>query len=185
MTLDRKYKNSFPFKSLSDAGVTDKWTLASGVEYFYNQADLTAKPLNVQENGVDMTEGTLGSLAAAEWAWDSTNERVQLRLTDDLDPDAKAADFIKCSIPLEVFQSSGRTLCGSILLGNTETAAAKFVIVLTTSLDVVMSTWLVDVSVTASPWEPPKGILLSTSDKFLLMTDKELSNIYITVEEGV
>jgi len=50
------------------------------------------------ENGADMTAGTLGSLAAGEFAYGDNDalgfSTVYVRLTDDADPDSKADDYL-------------------------------------------------------------------------------------------
>ena len=123
MTLKQNSLNECPFKSLVD-GSSDFWTVSgSGTnEYYYNQSDVPIKPLNVQENGGDLTgDATLGSLTAGQWAWGDNdsigNDTIYVRLNSATpDPDGNPADFVKCSEPLEVFQvETGKT---GIVLSN-------------------------------------------------------------------
>jgi hypothetical protein len=91
------YKASLPYKSLVD-GTSDYWTLSGTAgEYYYNQGDLSVKPLYFEINGEEACEGTIGSLVAGEWAWDSDNNRPVVHITGDGDPDAQASGYIRCS----------------------------------------------------------------------------------------
>jgi hypothetical protein len=76
------------------------WTVsASGTNEYYlpisNPKSFKSKPDDVWEDDTAMTEGTLGSLAAGEWAFgdnDSLGESaIYVRLSDDTDPDSKFA----------------------------------------------------------------------------------------------
>jgi hypothetical protein len=84
--------------SLTD-GSTDQWT-DSGVtpgEYYYTGSDISAEPTYVFEDGSEMTEGTLGSLASGEYAWgdqDSLGSDT-LYVYGTADPDSQASGYIK------------------------------------------------------------------------------------------
>lgn len=79
----------------------DWWTLSgSGTdEYYYNVEDLSAESDTLFEDGSEMTEGTLGTLAAGEFAIGDNDtighDTIYVRLTDDTDPDTKAAEFVQ------------------------------------------------------------------------------------------
>jgi len=96
-------------KSLND-GSSDWWTVSGGgtSEYYYNQADLPLKPLEVYEGATKLTEGTLGSLASGEWAWGDNDgighDCLYVRTTDDADPDSKAAGTMTASAPILLYQ---------------------------------------------------------------------------------
>ena len=57
-----------------------------------------ARPEEVLENNVEISEGTLGSLAAGEWAYGDNDtlgySTVYVRLTDGTDPDTKASGYV-------------------------------------------------------------------------------------------
>lgn len=93
------YRES-PRTSLND-GSSDWWSSSgSGTnEYYYNQlADYSTKPLAIYASGMMLVEGTIGSLSPGQWGWgnnDSLGEdTIYVRLSDEVDPDSKAADYM-------------------------------------------------------------------------------------------
>ena len=109
MSLKNWSLNSVPQKSLND-GSSDYWTASgSGTsEYYYNQTDVKHKPLAVYENGSAMTEGTLGSLNAGEWAWGDNDSlgrnTIYVRLSDGTDPDIKTSGYVKSASEVQLLQ---------------------------------------------------------------------------------
>lgn len=102
MTTKNWAKKDFDFKSLSDGGITDKWTVSTvSTEYYYNQSDLNGMPLRVLEDSEDLILGTLGSLAVGEYALGDNDtlgeDTIYVRLSDSTDPDAGAADLVECT----------------------------------------------------------------------------------------
>ena len=95
-----------PRKSLND-GSSDYWTQSGSgtAEYYYNVGDVSSEPLGVFANGRVLTKGTLGSLAQGEWAWGDNDSigssTIYVRLTDDSDPDSKAAGYVECILASE------------------------------------------------------------------------------------
>lgn len=67
-------------------------------EYYYADAGLL-EPLLVLEDSSQMTDGTLGSLAAGEWDWGDNDtlgyNTVYVRLSDNTDPDTKGNGYIQ------------------------------------------------------------------------------------------
>ena len=59
----------------------------SGNEY---STSATQSPLAVSSNGVVLTAGIVGSLSTGEWAWDSENSTIVVRLADDVSPSTTA-----------------------------------------------------------------------------------------------
>lgn len=57
-----------------------------------------SSPGNVQENGANMTAGTLGALASGEWAYGDDDtlgySTIYVQLADDADPDSKATNYV-------------------------------------------------------------------------------------------
>ena len=80
-------------------GATDQWTdsPATPGEYYYTGSDISAEPTYVFENGTELTEGTIGSLASGEYAWgdQDTLGSDTLYVFGDSDPDAEASGYIK------------------------------------------------------------------------------------------
>lgn len=81
------------------------WTASgSGTNEFYlrtaggTDPGLIAAPGSVQVNGVNATSGTIGALAAGQWAYGDNDtlgfNTLYVRLSDGADPDSKAIDFI-------------------------------------------------------------------------------------------
>jgi len=95
----------------SRRNATYKWTLSSGgtAEYYLELAaggdpSIVGAEL-VEEDGVDMQEGSLGSLTASQWVVGDNDtlgySTLYVRLSDDTDPDSKAADYIKSDYQLD------------------------------------------------------------------------------------
>lgn len=90
---------------MSIRNATYKWTLSgSGTSEYYLELAAggdpgLADPTKVLENGVNMTEATLGSLSAGEWNYGDNDtlgyNTVYVRLSDSTDPDGKAADYVQ------------------------------------------------------------------------------------------
>jgi hypothetical protein len=88
------------------ASGTYKWTPSTAigaVNEYYMELDAGGDPsiletFNVIENGTAMTEGTLGSLSAGQFAWGDNDtlgySTVYVRLTDSVDPDTKADNYL-------------------------------------------------------------------------------------------
>jgi len=193
MSLKNKSILTCPLKSISD-GSSDFWTVsASGTnEYYYNQSDVPIKPLNVQENGADMTgEGTLGSLAVGEWAWGDNdtigNDTIYVRLNSGTpDPDANPADWVKCSEPLLVFQATValETIILSAVISNTANSTAKTAIVITDSVDIAKAVWLIEVTKEDSIVEVPQKIVLDAEDKLKFMSSLLLVGLFASEDES-
>jgi len=96
-------KKTFTFLVLND-GAGAEWTDSTTTpgEYFYNTDDLNGLPLRVMEDGVDLTLGTLGSLAAGEYALGDNDtigfDTIYVCLSDSAgDPDGSAAPVVECT----------------------------------------------------------------------------------------
>lgn len=74
---------------------SDSWASTTGSEY---SKPLSVVPALVYFDDAEASEGTKGSLAAGEWAYDSTSKTLHVRLSDSADPDTKADDFIEIKI---------------------------------------------------------------------------------------
>ena len=72
---------------------TGQWSVVAGAEYKFYQVP-ARKPTAVYENNVEMAEGTIGSLAASEWGWNSATNEIYVRTASDTDPDTEAEDYI-------------------------------------------------------------------------------------------
>lgn len=88
---------------VSIRNATYEW-IASGDSYYVRLVAGAADPSlvdpdSVEEDDVDMTEGTLGSLTAGQWAYGDDDtlgySTVYVRLSDSADPDGKAEDFVE------------------------------------------------------------------------------------------
>lgn len=87
----------------SVAGGGSDWiesTTTAG-EYYYDGGLVPHKPVKMLRDGVEMTEGTLGALAAGEWAWGDQDsigsDRLYVKVSEG-DPDSLAADTIKAQL---------------------------------------------------------------------------------------
>lgn len=101
--------------SLTD-GATDQWTdsPATPNEYYYTGTDITAEPTYVFVNGIECTEGTIGSLAEYEYVWgdQDTLGADTLYVYQATDPDAQASGWIKVltTQPDKIIVTSNRPL---------------------------------------------------------------------------
>ncbi|MCP3924487.1 MAG: hypothetical protein GY714_18090 [Desulfobacterales bacterium] len=101
---------------LSD-GSTDQWTNSGAVpgEYYYTGSDISAEPVYVFANEVELTQGTLGSLANGEYAWGDNdtigNDTLYVK-TAVGDPDAQADGYLKVlvNMPDRIIITANRTL---------------------------------------------------------------------------
>lgn len=132
MALKNWSKKEFLLKSLND-GSSDFWTASgSGTdEYYYNQSDLPEWPVKIYEDGMAMAEGTIGSLASGEFVFGDNDTigstALYVRLTDDADPDTKAADFIEVPdiFTLVTGGAGNAIILLSCLLSNNETGTIE------------------------------------------------------------
>jgi len=95
------------------------WTKSgSGTNEYYLQAvgggdPGINEPWGIAENDSLLTAGTVGSLAASEWAWDDNDtlgyDTVYVRLSDGADPDSKAASYVEACYSLTI---SGGVIAG-------------------------------------------------------------------------
>ena len=86
------------------ASGTFKWSASgSGTSEYYLELAAGGTPgimevLNLFENSVEISEGTLGSLSAGEWGWGDNDtlgySTLYVRLTDSVDPDTKADGYL-------------------------------------------------------------------------------------------
>lgn len=172
MSLKNWSKKQFALKSLVD-GSSDLWTASgSGTsEYYYNQTDLPEWPIKVYQNGSAMTEGTIGSLAAGEFAIGDNDtigsSRLYVRLSDSTDPDAKAADYIQVPDIFTIISggSGNEVILLSLLASNLGSADIDFVIYFTTSANVVYHQIAQTITTTDGPFALDVKMVLNDQDK--------------------
>jgi len=92
------------WKPISVRNATYKWTASgSGTAEYYCElvggGDPSLEdPVNVQLNGSNATEGTMGSLTAGQWDYGDNDtlgySTIYVRTSDDADPDSKAVDYV-------------------------------------------------------------------------------------------
>lgn len=110
-TIDLKYatlkiKDGGTGSPISVAGGGSDWTDSGTTpgEFYYGGASITSKPVYVELGGSDITanEGTLGSLAANQWAWGDQDtlgaNTMYIRLPGDGDPDNLSAGYLKVAL---------------------------------------------------------------------------------------
>jgi hypothetical protein len=191
MALSSTAKNKLPFTSLVD-GSSNFWTASgSGTnEYYYNQTTPDYKPLNVQENGTDMTEGTAGSLNAGEWAWgdnDTIGEnRIYVRLSDGADPDSKAADYVECSAPVDIMQAEAgkeTIIIGMIISNNEElTVDADVVLLITDNADALQFSMQFTIKAEDAAITFSEKIVMNAEEKLKILCDKEYMGVHVSID---
>ncbi len=103
--LTKNWANDADWDKNSVRNAVYRWTLSgSGTNEFFLELAGGGDPLvaeepdNVQENGSNMVNATLGSLAAGEWDYGDNDtlgfSTIYVRLTDDADPDTKTFGFV-------------------------------------------------------------------------------------------
>lgn len=91
--VDDDYANPAPIIPLK--GGDANWTAGTGSEYYYSETDdISDEPASVRINDVEVSQGTVGSLAAGTWGWDAANGRLYVRLSDDTDPDLQYDGYV-------------------------------------------------------------------------------------------
>lgn len=99
------YDNAANWKPISVRNAVYKWTQspATATEYYLEligggSPGLGGTPGIVRANGTALTAGTVGSLAAARWAYGDNDtlgfNTIYIRLADSVDPDSKALDYV-------------------------------------------------------------------------------------------
>lgn len=190
MALKRHSLASLDFKSIVD-GSSDFWTASVGGtnEYYYNQTDVPIKPMSVIINGTAATEGTVSSLATGEWGWGNADTllapTIYVRLSDETDPDTKAADYVECTEPKTVFTAATakETIVLSILISNTEASTADVVLTITDASDIAKSVIMFDILTTDSVVSFTEKIVMEATDKLKIFSNLELVNIYVSIAE--
>lgn len=192
MSLKNWSKKTFALKSLND-GSSDFWTASgSGTsEYYYNQSDLPDEtPLKVYEDGSAMTEGTLGSLAAGEFAIGDNDSlganTVYVRLTDSVDPDTKATDFIEIPDTFTIVTggSGNEVILLSLLASNLGTANLDFVVYFTTSADVVYHQFAQTITTTDGPFALDVKMVLNDQDKVKVQASLPDFSVMVSGDES-
>jgi len=107
-----------------------QWSASgSGTSEYYVEAAGGGDPsLNepeaVYEDGEAMSEGTAGSLSSGEWDWADNDSlgynTVYVRLSDDTDPDAKSAGYVKkdkerYDLPTDLYEIMVVTVRGDVM----------------------------------------------------------------------
>ena len=90
--VDNDYSNPAPTVEIPNDA--ECWEAGTGHEYYFAGTSITAEPNKVYEGGVEMAEGTVGTLTAGQYGWDSGSTRLYVRLTDDTSPTTKASGYI-------------------------------------------------------------------------------------------
>lgn len=103
--VTKNWANDADWDQNSIRNAVYQWSLSgSGANEFFLELAGGGNPLvaqepdNVQENGSNMVNATLGSLAAGEWDYGDNDalgfNTIYVRLSDDADPDTKTFAFV-------------------------------------------------------------------------------------------
>jgi len=189
MALRNWDKPSCPLKSLND-GSSNYWTASSGGtnEYYYNQTDVDEEPFTVTEDSVAMTKATVGSLDAGEWSWgdnDSIGEnRIYVRLSDNVDPDTKASGFIKCSELITAMQvDSGKTAILLSMIISNFGSDATIDVIFSDSGDTEKIRWRVELSEGNSPFVIDSKMVFANQDKIKIHSSSADVAMFLSGDE--
>ena len=171
---------STPFQSIATNG-GGYWSQDGPAnEYYYNQSNVVVAPLIVTWDEVPLTKGTKGSLATSEWAWDAEYDRIYVRL-DDTDPDTKADDTIKCSVPLAIVVATSNCIVFNNIVTNSNVEDLNAVLYVTDNADTIKVA--IPFVVEDSKHFVDKVVLLDT-DKLKIMTDQENISVLVSYIES-
>lgn len=109
-------ENVIELDDVDMSGTAFDWTVSgSGTNEYYctkaggSSSAVVTKPDSMVENSATIPEGTIGSLAAGEWAYGDNDalgfNTVYVRLTGETDPDAQASGFL--SAPTTIYTGDG------------------------------------------------------------------------------
>jgi len=178
---------NYPDKAIAFTTITS-WTQVGATNEYYKSTDYKHKPLVVNEDGSDMTEGTVGSLAAGEWGWGDPAtlgyNTIVVHCTDDDDPDG-TGKVMKASIAQTlVTVDSGHSVgIMSIEIQSEEASDAKNVrMIRTNSSDV--SFFETTISIPALDTVIlDHAIVLAATEKFKVMSASEDIGIILNAND--
>lgn len=189
MGLTIGHKANIPFLDLTDAPYLF-WTLSgSGTgEYYYNQAHPLTKPFDIIHLTTPLTEGTLGSLSAGQWAYGDNDSlgynTYYVRLTGDADPNGLPAGDLQTTAPtlINVASYTGTINIGMILYNNEEDTAddAKILFYMATTADVPRFIEMFDLKGTDGPVTEQTKFSMLQTDKLYIMSSRENVSVIIT-----
>jgi len=144
MLINRNLEQT-PFTVITD------WTLVAGEYYSID----VINPLAVENGGVVLTKGVVGSLAAGEWGY--SGNKVYIK---------DAPSNVRMSQPHTIAQITGDNIMViSVAIGGT----ADVVFFITDSLDAAKSIQLIEVDGSAHI----QGFVLESGDKVKILSSKE------------
>ena len=177
---------NYPDKAIAFTTLTG-WTVSpTTATEFYYATDAKHKPLVVTMAGVEMTEGTLASLAIGEWAWGDQDtlgyDTIYARVTGDADPDTL---IMKASLALTlVTVATGHSLgIVSVEIQSDEASDAKNVKMIRTDGS--------DVEFFVDPISIPAldtvildhAICLAAGEKFKIMSASEVIGVVVNAND--
>ncbi len=170
--LTNKFLRRLPFHE-SDGS----WSNSTATTGEYYTDEVIVKPLNVVADGVNLTEGTLGSLANDEWAYgdQDTLGYNTIYMNTGVDPDTVVC---KWSEPILLSSINGSDImCLSIMINNCESTAANIVLIISDGFSVAKTISLetIDDDYTFD------GFVLNSLDRVEILSNKENVNALMSV----
>jgi len=155
--LINKFLSQLPFETITG------WSLVSG-EY---ETSLVVKPLNVTDDGTELTEGTVGSLATGEWGYAAG----KLYVKDN-------PGVIKASQPILLSSILGSDImCLSIMINNCEDTDANIILIISDGFSVAKTISLETIDDDYSF----DGFVLESLDRVEVMSNKENVNALMSI----
>jgi len=190
MALKNWTQKQLALKQLGDGGTTDMWTVsASGTsEYYYNQIDLKHKPLIVYEGATVLTEGTLGSLTAGQWAWGDNDaiggNRLYVVTSGSVDPDTLTGTArVNCSDAYTLITAGAGLTAVTILQEFSIGGASNLKIIKTNSSDVEQ--YDETYAFTAADVLKLDGkVVIAAGEKLKVMAEIEDVDVFISGDES-
>lgn len=164
MALERWTIPEFDYTALTG------WTAsASGTNEYYYSGTAIDEPSFVKVDGSVATEGTLGSLAAGEFAWGDNDtighDTVYVRLASGSSPGSTDVYyFITDTQTLITAEAAKETILLSLLISNYSSIADANIIVEHTDGSSTLFKWEIDLLYTDSPFALDSKIVLEPAD---------------------
>ena len=182
-------KITIPYESIG--GGSGKWSASSnGTSEYHYTVDVFVKPLFVSVGGINLTEGTVGSLAAGEWGWGDNDtvgyEVLYIRLSDSSDPELQASDAIKTSVFHTILETEQpeNIIFGLRVSDNStdHTHSAKCILAVTDIAGFFEYTEMFTVNASESPVSIDSKLVLNENSKLKVMTDTEKVSVSVSID---
>jgi len=150
-------------------------------EYWWSASILSKKPWEVLLGGTVVDEGAVGSLTARTWGWDSGNNRLYVRLSDNTNPDTKDEHFVSANTGLATTlldSGTSTVILLSLLISNPTNKSAQIIVKTTDFDDEDKFVFILDLNAGDSPFALDTKLVVHGGDKVKILSDNYKINVY-------